>query len=111
MHGQFPRLLRLHTFNEKVSHRMLFDRRAILTQVADKAAVRDYVEARLGRHLLPERYYITTDPDTIPFDRLPDRFVVKRTHGSGWLQIDTDKSTLDRATLIETCRGWLRQSY
>ena len=95
----------------KVLHRILFDRRAVLTQVADKAAVRDYVEARLGRQLLPERYYITIDPDTIPFDKLPDRFVVKRTHGSGWVQIVTDKSTLDRATLIETCRGWLRQSY
>jgi hypothetical protein len=54
----------------KVLHRILFDRRAVLTQVADKAAVRDYVEARLGRHLLPERFYITTDPDTIPFDKL-----------------------------------------
>jgi hypothetical protein len=82
-----------------------------LTQVADKAAVRDYVEARLGRHLLPERYYITIDPQTIPFDKLPDRFVVKPTHGSGWIQIVTDKSTLDRVTLIKTCRGWLRQSY
>jgi hypothetical protein len=82
-----------------------------LTQVADKAAVRDYVEARLGRHLLSERYYITIDPQTIPFDKLPDRFVVKPTHGSGWIQIVTDKSTLDRVTLIKTCRGWLRQSY
>jgi hypothetical protein len=107
----FPRLIRPRTFNEKVRHRILFDRRAVLTQLADKAAVRDYVEARLGRRLLPERYYITIDPDTIPFDKLPDRFVVKPTHGSGWIQIVTDKSTLDRATLIETCRGWLRQSY
>jgi hypothetical protein len=105
------RLIRPQTFNDKVRYRVRFDRRAILTQVADKAAVRDYVEARLGRLLLPERYYITVDPETIPFDKLPDRFVVKPTHGSGWIQIVTDKSTLDRATLIETCRGWLRQSY
>ena len=111
IHGHFPRLIRPRTFNDKVLHRMLFDRRAVLTQVADKAAVRDYVKARLGRHLLAERYYITIDPDTIPFDKLPDRFVVKSTHGSGMVQIVTDKSTLDRATLIETCRGWLRYSF
>lgn len=110
-HGHFPRLIRPRTFNDKVLHRMLFDRRAVLTQVADKAAVRDYVEARLGSHFLPERYYITIDPDTIPFDKLPERFVVKPTHGSGMVQIVTDKSTLDRATLIETCRGWLRYSF
>ena len=111
IHGRFPRLIRPRTFNDKVLHRILFDRRAVLTQATDKASVRDYVEARLGRHLLPERYYITIDPDTIPFDKLPDRFVVKPTHGSGMVQIVIDKSTLDRAALIETCRGWLRYSF
>jgi hypothetical protein len=61
-HGHFPRLIRARTFNDKVLHRMLFDRRAVLTQVANKAAVRDYVEARLGRHLLAERYTSQSTP-------------------------------------------------
>jgi hypothetical protein len=90
---------------------MLFDRRAVLTQIADKAAVRSYVESRLGPQVLPKLYYLMTRPNTIPFDQLPDRFVVKPTHGSGWVQIVTDKSELDRAALIETCTGWLNQNY
>ena len=110
-HGQFPRLIRPQTFNEKVLHRMLFDRRPILAQVADKAAVRAFVEERLGRSFLPECYHLTADPETIPFDKLPERFVVKPTHGSGWVEIVTDKTTLDRAALKEICRGWLRQSF
>jgi TupA-like ATPgrasp len=110
-HGQFPRLIRPQTFNEKVLHRMLFDRRPILTQVADKAAVRDFVEERLGRSFLPECYHLTGDPETIPFDKLPVRFVVKPTHGSGWVEIVADKTTLDQAALKELCRSWLRQSF
>jgi hypothetical protein len=43
--------------------------------------------------------------------QLPDKFVVKPTHGCDWVQIVTDKSTLDRTTLIETCYGWLKRSY
>ena len=110
-HRRVPRLIRPRTFTEKVLHRMLFDRRAVLTQLADKAAVRSYVEARLGPEIMPALYYMTTRPETIPFDDLPERFVVKPTHGSGWVEVVTGKSTLDRAALIETCRGWLQQSF
>ena len=40
IHGQMPNILRPITFNEKILHRIIFDRRALLTQFADKAAVR-----------------------------------------------------------------------
>jgi hypothetical protein len=106
-----PRIIRPVTFNEKILHRNLFERRAVFTQIADKAAVRSYVESRLGRQILPQLYHLTDNPDTIPFDTLPDRFVVKPTHGSGWVQLVTDKSTLDRTALIETCRDWLKRNY
>jgi len=92
-------------------YRILFDRRPVLMQVADKAAVRSYVASRLGQQVLPKVYYLTTRPDTIPFDRLPDRFVVKPTHGSGWVQIVTDKSAIDRDALVGICTRWLNQSY
>jgi hypothetical protein len=82
-HGVFPNLFSPETFNEKVLHRILFDRRALLPQLADKAAVRSYVESRLGPQILPKLYYLTTRPETIPFDELPNKFVVKPTHGSG----------------------------
>src|SRR5580693_2426411 len=77
VHGVFPNLVRPATFNEKILYRMLFDRRLVLTQVADKAAVRSYVESRLGPQVLPKLYCLTSRPDTIPFDQLPDRFVGK----------------------------------
>jgi len=58
---------------------MLSDRRPILRRLADKAAVRPYVEARLGPGTLPKLYWLGRRPGEIPFDALPDRFVVKPT--------------------------------
>jgi TupA-like ATPgrasp len=111
VHGVFPNFVRPATFNEKTLYRILFDRRTVLRQLADKAAVRSYVASRLGHQVLPKLYYLTTRPDTIPFDQLPERFVVKPTHGCGWVQVVTDKSAIDRDALVGICARWLNQSY
>jgi hypothetical protein len=106
-HRELPALIRPKTFNQKVLYRKLFDRRPILSQFADKYAVRTYVGERVGLNLLPELYYVTTEPETIPFAALPNRFVVKPTHGSGWIELVPDKSKLDQEALIRTCQEWL----
>jgi hypothetical protein len=71
LHGVFPNLLRPGTLNEKILYRILFDRRPILRRLADKAAVRAYVEARLGTGVLPKLYWLGRRPGEIPFEALP----------------------------------------
>jgi hypothetical protein len=110
-HGTYPRWVRPLTFNERILHRKVFDRRPILTQLTDKYAVRHYVAERLGPEILPELYCVTSNPATIPFAELPQRFVVKPTHGSGWVRIVSDKATLDVQELVNTCNRWLASSY
>ncbi|HEX4229961.1 MAG TPA: ATP-grasp fold amidoligase family protein [Bryobacteraceae bacterium] len=110
-HGRFPRLRHPQTFSEKVTHRKLFDRRPLLTQCVDKYAVRDFVASRLGPDVLPKLYCVTNNPAEIPFGDLPDKFVVKPTHGSGWVRIVTDKSQMDTVELIQTCTAWLSESF
>jgi len=62
---------------------MLRDRRALIVTFADKAGVRDYVAECIGERYLPASYGIVDDPrDLVKLD-LPDRYVVKPTHGSG----------------------------
>jgi hypothetical protein len=109
--GVLPNLVRPRTLNEKIVRRMLFDRRPILTQLADKYAVREYVKTKVGAHVLPRLYWVTKAPDDIPFGDLPSQFVVKPTHGSGWVHIVYDKALLDQRELIDTCRRWLSQNY
>lgn len=111
VHRRVPRLVRPRRFTEKMLLRMMFDRRPELPVLADKSRVRDYVASRIGEEYLPRMYHLTADPQTIPFDLLPDRFVVKPTHGSQWVRVVTDKANLDRAELIATCNGWLGENY
>jgi TupA-like ATPgrasp len=110
-HGKYPRLVRPRTFNEKILHRKVFDRRPVLTQLADKYAVRHYVAQRLGPGILPKVYCVTGNPTAIPFADLPQRFVVKPTHGSGWVRIVHDKAALDVQELMSTCNHWLATNY
>jgi len=110
-HHGLPNLFNPQTYSEKVLHRILFDRRNLPTQMADKNAVRSYVADRLGPEILPHVYWVTSDPATIPFEELPDRFVVKATHGSGWVRIVHNKAALDTANLVATCNRWLMRSF
>jgi len=108
--GVYPNLLRPRTFNEKVLHRMLFDRRPILRTVEDNS-VRDYVKRRIGEHVLPRLYWVTKRAADIPFHALPDRYVVKATHGCGWNYFVRGDAPVDRQDLIRTCTTWLKSNY
>lgn len=66
---------------------------------------------RLGPEILPKVYCLTGDPAAIPFADLPQRFVVKPTHGSGWVRIVPDKAALNVQELISTCNYWLATNY
>ena len=77
-------------------YRSLFDRRPIWTQLQDKHTARDYVRARIGEGALPRLYWVTMDPANIPFDELPQKFVVRPNHGSGWIVLVGDKARVNR---------------
>jgi hypothetical protein len=109
--GRYPNILAPKTFNEKVQARKIFDRRPVLSQWVDKFAVRDYVVTKSTLGALPQIYHVTTDARDIPFERLPSRYVVKASHGSGWLQIVRDNTRLDRAELVRKCGEWLSMNY
>lgn len=110
-HGRFPRIVSPRSFNEKVLWRMLFDRRELLRTAADKLAARRHAGEILGHDLLPELYFVTDRPETIPFDTLPDRFVVKATHGCNWVHLVTDKQLESYPAIVDRCRAWLRSNY
>lgn len=109
--GYWPRIEHPQTYNEYTLHRKLHTDNDLYAQVADKWAVRDYVRERVGDEILNEVYHITVDPETIPFEDLPDQFVIKATHGSGWNIIVEDKATVDFDAIREQCQDWLSQTF
>jgi hypothetical protein len=46
---------------------------------------------------------VTDDPDTIPFDDLPEKFVVKATHGTSMNVIVDEKSEADFESIRAEC--------
>jgi hypothetical protein len=110
-HGAYPNLFNPLSFSEKIQYRKLFDRRPVLVTLADKYAVRDFVRDRVGSEILTEIYHVTDNPRDVPLSALPDRFIVKPTHGCGWLEIVRDKSQLDVERLQDICADWLARNF
>jgi hypothetical protein len=91
--GRYPRalaefLLRQgarnpQTFNQKMKYKMLHDRRALLTTISDKVAVRAYVADKVGEKYLPEVFALWRPGEAIDWNKLPNQYVAKSTHGSG----------------------------
>ena len=110
-HKRAPNILFPKRFTEKVICRSLIDQRSILRTFADKYAVRSYVEQILGKDVLPELYWATQTPTDIPFRDLPGQFVIKPTHGSGWVRIVRNKAELSIPEVIRECKDWLSQDF
>lgn len=62
--------------------------------LADKLAVRQYVEQRVGPGSLPALYAVASRAEDIKIRRLPDRFYLKTNHGCGFNIAVPDKSQL-----------------
>jgi len=109
--GRPPDLRSPRTFNERIACKKLNDRNPLLTVLADKLAVRQYVAERAGPSRLTALLCATEDPARLDVARLPDQFVVKATHGSGCNLFVRDKSRLDLVRTIDLCRQWLAMNF
>lgn len=110
--GYWPHIKQPRTFNEKIMHRKLFSDNDLFSTVEDKWSVRDYVSDKVGPEILPEIYYVTADPDSIPFDSLPSTFVIKPTHLSDSSIILVDNKLETNCDKIrDKCKRWLSQSH
>lgn len=109
--GCWPNLFYPTTFSEKITYKKLFNRDPLLTRLADKFSVREYVAERVGNAYLPELLFVTDCPAAINFTLLPNSFVIKATHGSGWDIIIKDKANVDTLAIRQQLSQWLRENY
>ena len=109
--GRLPDLDHPSGFNEKILVKILNDRRAYLTLFADRLRVRDYVRQRAPEIALPRLYGWWDRAASLPFDALPESFVLKANHGSGWLRIVERKSDVGRAELVALAARWLASDF
>jgi len=80
--------------------------------MVDKSAVKDYVEAIAGKENLIPTLGVWASFDEIDFDKLPDKFVLKTTHGGGGLDVVVikDKDNFDFSTIRHRFNKSLKKS-
>ena len=111
IHKDVCLLMRPKTFNQKLFYKMLYDRRPLLVTFADKLQAREYVRQKIGGDVLVNLLAVADPPEEIRFDLLPQRFVLKANHGSGFVRIVKNKNLEDESDLLQTCRKWLSKNY
>jgi hypothetical protein len=94
------------TFNEKIQWLKLYDSTPIKSLLADKYNVREWIKEKIGNQYLVPLLGVWDRFDDINFNVLPNRFVLKATHGSAMNIIVKDKAHLNMAYVIKEIRQW-----
>lgn len=95
------------SFNEKLNYLKQNKNDNLYTLVADKYGVRDYVKDKIGSRYLIPLIGIYNNVKEVPFDQLPNAFVLKANHGSGWNILCRSKEELDVNDTKKKLNRWL----
>ena len=99
------------TFNEKIQWIKFFDKNDRMPRCADKFEVRKYISECGCSEILNPLLWEGLHPEDIPFEALPNQFVIKVTHGSGFNVICKDKHKLDIGKVKKSISFWLKERY
>ena len=109
--GRVLNLDKPYTFNEKIQWIKLNDIDELKTNLTDKYAVRDWVKERIGDKYLIPLLGVYDKPDEIEWDKLPNEFVIKCNHGSGWNIIIEDKNRINKNDIESKLSRWLNTTF
>lgn len=109
--GYSLRLENPQTFNEKLQWIKLFDHNPLMPVCCDKYSVREYIINKGYKNILNKLIWSGFNPEEIPFEQLPNRFVIKVTHGSTFNIICEDKKKLNKEDVINKCKKWLKAKF
>ena len=99
------------TYNEKLQWIKLYDKNPLMPKCCDKYAVRNYIKEKGYKDILNTLIWEGFQPEEIPFESLPEKFVIKVTHGSTFNIICTDKEKLNEKDVVEKCKKWLKAKF
>jgi 2-hydroxy-3-keto-5-methylthiopentenyl-1-phosphate phosphatase len=98
------------TFTEKMQWLKLNYRDPLMSQCADKYGVRSYIKKCGLEYILNPLINVYDSVDDIDYSTLPGKFVLKGTHGSGWIVLCKDKKQLDIHGYNRIMKSWLKQN-
>lgn len=99
------------TFNEKIQWIKLYDKNPNMVKCVDKYTVREYVTEKKCKKILNELLWQGFNPNEIPYEKLPSKFVIKVTHGSTFNIICTNKKKLNKEEITKKLNKWLKEKF
>lgn len=99
------------SYNEKIQWLKINDNTRIKTELSDKVSVRSYVEKKIGKQYLVPILGVWGAFEDIPFDVLPNKFVLKCNHASGTNFIVKNKDDIDYDTVKKQFDDWMEMNY
>ena len=108
--GRYPNLKNPILFSEKMQWLKLYYHNPVMPVVADKYEVRAYLKERGYAYLLNKLIQVYDNVDAINLDELPNKFVLKATHGSGWNLIVKDKKNTNWFLWKRILKSWLKHN-
>jgi len=98
-------------FTQKIQWLKLYGNLERFSSYADKFTVRSYIEQKVGSEHLVPLLGVWDSFEDIPFNALPEQFVLKVTSGCNYNVICKSKSELDPKKLKTTINGWLGENF
>jgi len=112
---RFKRKLNLknpQTLADKVTYLFLHKQTPLMSTCTDKWAVREYISQKgLSGILIPTVGGPWNKVEEIDFNKLPNKFILKATHGCKMNYIVKDKSKLDIVNCKKVLQNWLNTTY
>ena len=101
------------TFNEKIQWLKLYEwpNNDLAILCSDKYRVREYLKKNKLNKYENELLGVYSNPNEIDWDLLPEKFVLKCTHGCAYNIICTDKSKLDIEKTKKILCKWLKEDF
>ena len=106
--GHWPNLDNPSLMSEKIQWLKLNDFNELYPKLVDKYLVRDYVANKIGSQYLVPLLGVWDNAASINWDLLPEKFVLKCTHGSHTNIICKDKDSFDTKAATKQLNKWLR---
>ncbi len=99
------------TYNEKIQWSKLYDSTPLKTKLTDKYLVREWVREKIGEKYLIPLLGVYNSFDEIDFSQLPEQFVIKTNHGSGWVIVVKNKKKFDKSEAEKKINAWMSTNY
>ena len=121
-------------FAWKVNRRMQYDKNPLFIILLDKYKVKEFARSKGAQ--TARLFYVTDQPETIPFNKLPSSYFIKANHASGWNILcynskhflfdngenivnsdgtlnkhTSDEYSLSKEECVYLCKRWLGQKY